>query len=1450
MPFEIMDQRGISTSPHFFKEICFPSEIEVGIWKPKTMHDHIDGIIQTPGSKSVASSSLEKLFPIGARSADCMELPPSCVVGEQKEKIYIGGEEGTANLYLASGRYLNHNQKTWPNLYVPSLSYGVERNGTKINGTPNQSILFSSPLSEVFSRKLGLSLNNDLIHKSVTTAASSYNEVEPLGSTEEIEVQTIGNLLPDEDDLLFGVINELEDIAHGNDIDDVEDLDLFSSGGGMELEGDNCSLTGQINSGFTRGISNCHGSSSGPLASEHPYGEHPSRTLFVRNINSNVEDSELRTLFEQYGEIRTLYTACKHRGFVMIAYYDIRAARNAMIELQNKPLRRRKIDIHYSIPKENPSEKDINQGILVVFNLDSSVSNYELSQIFGSYGEIKEIRETPHNHHHKFIEFYDVRAAEAALHALNRCDIAGKQIKIEPSHLGGARQCSMQQCSELEHDESGPCRSPNDNLSSEYLVVSPGGMTRSCMNDISIQGLYSARKRPISTSTENALPCGSSSVPNFLPSPVRVASAGNHFGLCEPSHSLDQVNFDTAGNIGPRVADRRNDRRMYKMGSSGQPMNLNGVFGSSGNGTCPLNGHRFAWSNINSFQHHPSSSLILSNSPSFVNGLHVHCPPQLPGFSGAPPHMLNTVSPAHHKVGSAPTSFWDRQHAYSGGSPEASGFQLGSLGGVGFPRSSPLQPLERASHNSFAHFGENCMDMLIYDALRSPHQISHNFSGRNAVTSMPTSFGSPNERVRNLSRRGSGGSSSHADKKQFELEIDRILCGEDSRTTLMIKNIPNKYTSKMLLAVIDEHCRGTYDFIYLPIDFKNKCNVGYAFINMIDPLQIIPFHKAFNGKKWEKFNSEKVASLAYARIQGKASLIAHFQNSSLMNEDKRCRPILFRTEGPNAGDQEPFPTGANIRSRPIKSRGLGDEDNHHQGSPLTSVNGDPSLSVHRERNDCPKLFCLVLLMAKGRGKKFKNKGQTISRPDTNSTNKRIKKKKKKVPKVKATNAVIPAPAPLSDPAQASASAFATNGRRAASRGKEKGNDNLERLSGFIFMCNGKTKPECYHYRVFGLPAGRQEEVRKIKRGTKLFLFDIDLKLLYGIYEATSGGKLNLEPAAFGGKFPAQVRFQIYKDCLPLPEKSLKHAIQDNYQGSRFKPELSGKQVRNLLSLFRPFAASSATLGPPPMPNVAPSLAMPPSTLREQFQPSVRLLPPEDPYLAGMQHGHALPIMEPQPVQQRILTSQHEWYRTTANMDHVHPTMEQRLLPAPKDSYYFAETQGPYLAEDHALAVHDPYPRYMAVQEMVPHDRHIGLPVDSRPSAALFLKVIQPRVPTTLSIPSSSPEAIAACFLRSSCHYQHSNLHDRDVLSKSDPMAVIYTKGRDGSLQELGRTEVVLNSLNPSWITKHTIAYHFEVVQTLVFRVYDVDTQFHDLEIKVYLCVAVFSKIFPWKIELS
>lgn len=47
------------------------------------------------------------------------------------------------------------------------------------------------------------------------------------------------------------------------------------------------------------------------------------------------------------------------------------------------------------------------------------------------------------------------------------------------------------------------------------------------------------------------------------------------------------------------------------------------------------------------------------------------------------------------------------------------------------------------------------------------------------------------------------------------------------------------------------------------------------------------------------------------------------------------------------------------------------------------------------------------------------------------------------------------------------------------------------------------------------------------------------------------------------------------------------------------------------------------------------------------------------------------------------------------------------------------------------------------------------------------------------------------------------------------MVVVSAKNRDGKLEELGRTEVIMNSLNPEWIEKITVAFQFEIVQPLV-----------------------------------
>ncbi|KAE9614827.1 hypothetical protein Lal_00036192 [Lupinus albus] len=707
---------------------------------------------------------------------------------------------------------------------------------------------------------------------------------------EDITTNTMENMLPDdEDELLAGIMDDFDLSRLPNQLEDLDENDLFGSGGGFEMDFEpqeglsigisKISLSDGVPSNGFGHFAILNG--TGAVVGEHPYGEHPSRTLFVRNINSNVEDSELRSVFEQYGDIRTLYTACKHRGFVMISYYDIRAARTAMRALQNKPLRRRKLDIHFSIPKDNPSEKDINQGTLVVFNLDPSVSNDDLRQIFGAYGEVKEIRETPNKRHHKFIEFYDVRAAEAALKALNRIDIAGKRIKLEPSRPGGARRNLMQQMTELEQDET---RTFRHQVGSPIANSPPGNWALFGSPVEHPLGSFSKSPglsygSPMNTSHLPGL--GAILSPHASTSP-KISPIGKDLGRANNANQI----FASSGSSQGAAFQPSMSFPEHRVNSSPRPISTFGESKSSSSSVGTLSGPQFLWGSPTPYSEHSNTPAWSSTS----GGLPFSSNGQRQGFHYTSRHNSFLDSHPHHHVGSAPSGLpFDRHFSYFPESLETSvksSVAYGSLNVAGFPGNRT----EISSPNS------RMMSLPRHGPLFLGNGL---YSGPGAANTEGLT-----ERGRNKQPDNSGNQIDS--KKQYQLDLDKIMRGEDTRTTLMIKNIPNKYTSSLLLAAIDENHKGSYDFLYLPIDFKNKCNVGYAFINMVSPSHIIPFYKAFNGQKWEKFNSEKVASLAYARIQGKGALVTHFQNSSLMNEDKRCRPILFHSEGQEIGDQEHF----------------------------------------------------------------------------------------------------------------------------------------------------------------------------------------------------------------------------------------------------------------------------------------------------------------------------------------------------------------------------------------------------------------------------------------------------------------------------------------------------------------------------------------------------------------
>ena len=89
------------------------------------------------------------------------------------------------------------------------------------------------------------------------------------------------------------------------------------------------------------------------------------------------------------------------------------------------------------------------------------------------------------------------------------------------------------------------------------------------------------------------------------------------------------------------------------------------------------------------------------------------------------------------------------------------------------------------------------------------------------------------------------------------IDLEKVKSGQDQRTTLMIRNIPNGYvfagsvrprfSRKVFVKILNQTCRNRYDFLYLPFDEKTNCNMGYGYVNMIDLESVCLLYNSVGG---------------------------------------------------------------------------------------------------------------------------------------------------------------------------------------------------------------------------------------------------------------------------------------------------------------------------------------------------------------------------------------------------------------------------------------------------------------------------------------------------------------------------------------------------------------------------------------------------------------------------
>ena len=608
---------------------------------------------------------------------------------------------------------------------------------------------------------------------------------------------------------------------------------------------------------------------------------------------SSIRCHDVRSTCEAFGALETFRSDFgESRGVFFATYYDLRNAQLAVMELPKILNKLRNhgvvspssfhssggIVVKYCVPLNSSNATD--ESMLLLSNLPGTVDEYELSQTLSSFGEVRTIHYQATKSHHEdeegdesssyLVEFYDIQDAKQALLELEHVHDWGDAAKIEVG-----------------------TRSPTKRKLGKELIL-----LLSCWRQGKGGGSLQNRRQSQGDSVGST-----SSITHTTPSPPQLdgSYACDAARSNDDSHLQSHIRTDEIyhQNIVQQTLPPVGEPSQYRPQPYYQYPNFQNAAGINQQYQLVVGPDgQYSYVLINQCPQILGPHYGHAEQPMMFDqhSISQHHQQQVMYAPTAELHY-NMHNPHHHLSQLAPPQQYHAQYNVPALMLQQPCLDFGM---------HDMVPLDTTAANG--HFPPTqVIRMPSNDTSSLSNNGGHHVEGTCGFSAGSSSSGSPSEVNSGVGATTSNNREDEVDNSSdLSLLIENVLTGKDCRSSLMVRNIPNKYTQQMLLSEFAAagHGPNKMDFFYLPIDFKNKCNRGYAFVNFVNYKDIIPFVEEYSYRGWKRFNSDKICDITYARIQGKAAMWKRFENSALMGKEDAFRPKIFVSHGEKKGQVE------------------------------------------------------------------------------------------------------------------------------------------------------------------------------------------------------------------------------------------------------------------------------------------------------------------------------------------------------------------------------------------------------------------------------------------------------------------------------------------------------------------------------------------------------------------